>query len=256
MTTSFSDYATRYRSIAMEREDGVLQLTFHTDGGPLRWGRAPHDEFGHAFSDIGRDPENRIVIMTGVGDEWCGPAATPESFGRKTARQWDHTFREGMRLTWNLLDLDAIVISCVNGPAVRHPEIPLVADIVLACPEATFQDSAHFTNRMIPGDGVHFILPHLLGLNRARYFLLTGQTLTAAQMLDIGVVNEIVPRDRLLDRAHALAADLRAQNPLVLSYTRRLLTQELRRAAHDLLGYGLALEGLGVVDETDLRAGA
>jgi enoyl-CoA hydratase/carnithine racemase len=92
----------------------------------------------------------------------------------------------------------------------------------------------------------------LMGLTRARYFLLTGQTLTAQQMFDIGLVNEIVPRESLLDRAHALADELRRQNPLVLSYTRRLLTQEVKRVAHDLLGYGLALEGLGVVDETDL----
>jgi len=46
---------------------------------------------------------------------------------------------------------------------------------VLAAPEATFQDSAHFVNRTVPGDGVNFIFPMLLGLNRGRYFLLTGQ---------------------------------------------------------------------------------
>lgn len=251
MSTTFADYATRYETIAMERTDGVLVLTFHSGGGPLEWGRAPHDEFGHAFADIARDPENRVIIMAGTGDLWCGNTATAGSFGRKSAAQWDHTFREGMRLTWNLLDLDAIVISCVNGPATRHPEIPLLADIVLACPEATFQDSAHFTNRMTPGDGVHFVFPLLLGFNRARYFLLTGQSLTARELHDIGVVHEIMPRERLLDRAHELADDLRRQNPLVLHHTRRLLMHDLKRTAHDLLGYGLALEGLGVVEESE-----
>jgi enoyl-CoA hydratase/carnithine racemase len=254
--TRFAEYSARYQTIAMERTDGVLELTFHTGDGPLEWGIAAHDEFGHAFSDIARDADNRVVIMTGTGDQWCGNTATPERFGRKTARQWDHTFREGLRLTWNLLDIDAVIISCVNGPATRHPEIPLLADIVLACPEATFQDSAHFTNRMTPGDGVHFVFPLLLGFNRARYFLLTGQTMTAQQMREFGVVSEIVPCADLLGRAHELADELRRQNPLVVSYTRRLLMHDLKRTAHDLLGYGLALEGLGVIEETErLRAG-
>jgi enoyl-CoA hydratase/carnithine racemase len=251
VATRFAEYRDRYETIAMERTDGVLEVTFHTGAGSLEWGRAAHDEFGHAFADIARDDENRVVIMTGTGDQWCGNTATPDRFGRKTASQWDHTFREGLRLTWNLLDLNAIVISCVNGPATRHPEIPLLADIVLACPEALFQDSAHFSNRMTPGDGVHFILPLLLGFNRARYFLLTGQTLTAQQLHEFGVISEIVPRAALLERAHGLADELRRQNPLVLSYTRRLLMHDLKRTAHDLLGYGLALEGLGVVEETE-----
>ena len=160
----------------------------------------------------------------------------------------------GMMLTTNLLNLDAIVISCVNGPVYRHPEIPLLADIVLAAPEACFQDSAHFVNRMTPGDGVNFVFPLLLGLNRARYFLLTGQVLPADEAQRLGLVSEILPRENLLDRAWNLAHDLSRQNPLVLRYTRLLLTHELKRTAVELLGYGAALEGLGVLYETDQRA--
>jgi enoyl-CoA hydratase/carnithine racemase len=73
------------------------------------------------------------------------------------------------------------MISAVNGPALRHSEIPLLCDIVLAAEEATFQDSAHYPNGMPRGDGVHILYPLLLGLNRGRYFLLTGQTLHARQ---------------------------------------------------------------------------
>ena len=114
-------------------------------------------------------------------------------------------------------------------------------------------DSGHFYNGMVPGDGVHFVFPLLLGLNRARYFLLTGQTIDAAQALDLGLVNEIHPRDDLLSRAWELAEKLIGQNPVVLRYTRMLLTHELKKTSLDLLGYGLALEGLGVVHESDRR---
>ena len=123
--------------------------------------------------------------------------------------------------------------------------MPLLCDIVLAAEEVEFQDSGHFVNGLIPGDGMHIIYPLLLGINRGRYFLLTGQSLSAQQALDLGVVNEVLPRDRLMDRAWELAEQLIQQSPLVLRYSRVLLTQNLKRQMHDLLGYGLALEGLG-----------
>jgi enoyl-CoA hydratase/carnithine racemase len=254
--TSFDAYKDKYSSIQMDRRDGILQLTFHTDGGPLRWGGIPHGEFGPAFTDIGHDHENRVVIMTGTGTEFSGPAGSPSTFPAADAEGWDQVLRQGMLLTTSLLDVNAVVISCVNGPAIRHPEIPLLADVVLAAPEASFQDSAHFANRMTPGDGVNFVLPLLLGFNRARYLMLTGQELTADQALDLGLVNEIHPRAGLLPRAWELAEKFVTQNPLVLRYTRMLLTQELRKRAVDLLGYGLALEGLAVIHETALRANA
>jgi enoyl-CoA hydratase/carnithine racemase len=254
-TPRFDEYSRRYSTINMNREDGILQLEFHTNGGPLQWGGVPHAEFGQAFSDISRDPENKVVIMTGTGDVFSGPVASPDTFPQARAGGWDATLREGLLLTTSLLDINAIVISCINGPARRHPEIPLLADIVLAAPDSSFQDSAHFVNRMTPGDGVNFIFPALLGINRARYFLLTGQVLTVEEAVQLGLVNEVHEREQLLPRAWDLARSLVKQNPLVLRYTRLLLTQELKKTALDLLGYGLALEGLAVVHETDLRSG-
>jgi enoyl-CoA hydratase/carnithine racemase len=250
MDTDFNAYHDRYSTIEMTRTDGILELRFHTEGGPLRWGHAAHSELGHAFSEIGRDPENKVIIMTGTGEEFSGPRSSPETAMTATASGWDETLRHGMQLTNNLLAIEAVVISCVNGPVKRHPEIPLLADIVLAAPEATFEDSAHFVNRMTPGDGVNFVFPLLLGINRARYFLLTGQQLDAAQAKELGLVAEVHAREELLPRAREHARALARQNPLVLRYTRMLLMHRLRREALDVLGYGLALEGLGVVAET------
>jgi enoyl-CoA hydratase/carnithine racemase len=251
----FEDYKDRYETIRMERSGGILEVTFHTEGGPLRWGHigGAHAEFSQAFGDIARDPDNHVVIMTGTGDVFSGPAASPETFPRSGPVEWDVIMRNGLNLTMSLLNIDALVISCVNGPALRHPEIPLLADIVLAAPEAAFQDSAHFANRTTPGDGVNFVFPLLMGLNRGRYFLLTGQTLDAREAKELGLVNELLPREELLPRARELAQGLMRQNPLVRRYTRMLFTQPLKKTALDLLGYGLALEGLAAVHETIAR---
>lgn len=128
--------------------------------------------------------------------------------------------------------------------------MPLLCDIVLAAEETTFQDSAHFANGLVPGDGMHIVYPLLMGLNRGRYFLLTGQSLTARQAQEMGLVNEVLPRTGVLPRAWALAEQLAQQPRLVLRYSGVLLTQQLKRQMHDLWGYGLALEGLGVAAES------
>jgi enoyl-CoA hydratase/carnithine racemase len=148
----------------------------------------------------------------------------------------------------NLLDIEVPMISAINGPALRHSEMPLLCDIVLAADDVTFQDSAHFINGLIPGDGMHVVYPLLLGLNRGRYFLLTGQTIGASQALELGLVSEVLPRAELLPRAWILAEQLAQQSDLVLHYTRVLMTQNIKRQMHDILGYGLALEGMGSAD--------
>ena len=245
---TFEQYSEKYQSIRMERREGILQITFHTDGDTLQWGGIPHGEFPRAFIDIGSDPDNRVVIMTGAGDGFSGPRATPQTGPMRTARQWDSTYWEGKQLLTNLLNIEVPIISAVNGPALRHAQIPLISDIVLASELATFQDSAHFINGLVPGDGVHIIFPLLMGINRGRYFLLTGQTLSAQEARELGLVAEVLPKADLLPRAWQLAEQLAQQPPLVTRYSRVALTQYLKHQMQDMLGYGLALEGLGAVD--------
>ena len=187
--SKFEDYVNKYQTIRMERRNGILQMTLHTDGGSLRWGFLPHSELPDAFYDVGADRENRVVILTGTGPEFSGPRATPgtSSFpSRPSIERIDRIHWEGRHLLMKLLDIEVPVISAINGPAWRHSEIPLLCDIVLAADTAQFQDSAHFPSDVVPGDGMHIVYPLLLGMNRGRYFLLTGQTLTAQQALDLG----------------------------------------------------------------------
>ena len=245
---ALDEYADKYQSARMERRNGILQITLHTNGDSLQWGGIPHEELPRAFQDIGSDPENRVVIMAGSGDAFTGPPGTRASRPRRSPSDWDKTYWEGKHLLMNLLDIEVPMISAVNGPALRHSELALLCDIVLASEEAAFQDSGHFINGLIPGDGMHIIYPLLLGLNRGRYFLLTGQTLDARQALDLGLVSEVMPRDQLIPRAWELAEQLCEQSDLVLRYSRVLLTQNVKRQMQDLLGYGLALEGLGSAD--------
>src|SRR6201993_4679170 len=252
--SSFEDYANKYSSARMERRDGILQVTLHTEGGSLRWGFLPHGELPEAFHDVGADRDNRVVILTGTGDEFSGPRATPGTSSFPARPGWERIDRihwEGRHLLMRLLEIEVPVISAINGPAWRHSEIPLLGDIVLAADTAQFQDSAHFASEVVPGDGMHIVYPLLLGMNRGRYFLLTGQTLDAAEALRLGLVAEVMPADKLLARAWAIAEDLAKKPTLALRYTRLLLTEALRRQMHDLLGYGLAMESLALFEKPE-----
>ena len=257
---NFADYKDAFETIKLERsESGILQVTLHTNGGPWQWdARARPDgssgitikELTDAACQIARDPENRVVIITGTGDHFSGPPANRNTMSRGDVKHWDRLQFQTTHTVMDLYDIPGPVISCLNGPAYRHAEIPFVGDVVLAADDAFIQDSAHFSNRVVPGDGIAVLFPMLMGTNRARYFHLTNQKLTAAELRDIGLVNEVMPREKLLPRAWEHAERMITNNPYVLSYTRKLLTAPIKAQLRQYLDYGLAMEALAAVEES------
>jgi enoyl-CoA hydratase/carnithine racemase len=235
-------YRDKYATVALTRDNGILEVRFHTDGGPLVWTLTTHDELGYLFADIAADRENKAVILTGTGDAYCD-ALDHSTFSSKTPMDWDRILHDGRRLLNNLLEVNVPVVSAVNGPVRFHSEIPVMSDVVLAAEHALFQD-LHYTSGVVPGDGVHVVWTHVLGPNRGRYFLLTGQELDARTARDFGVVNEVLPASALMNRAREVAEMLAARPFLTRRYARDVLNVEFRRLLHQGIGYGLGLQGL------------
>jgi enoyl-CoA hydratase/carnithine racemase len=248
--TRFEDYANKWQTVRMERRNGILQLTMHTNGGPLAWGELPHRELPQAFAAIAADRENRVVILTGTGDAFI-PEIDMDSvrFTMQSPLQWHKQVWEGTKLLLNLLDIQVPVIAAVNGPATTHSELAVLCDIVLASENALFADQPHFWNGLVPGDGIALVWQQILGPNRGRYFLLTGQQIRADEALRLGVVNEVLPQAELLDRAWAIAEEIAKRPTLALFYTKYLLTVELKRLLNNHAYYGLVLEGAALVED-------
>ncbi len=218
--TKFEAYRDAFPNARLSRKpNGVLEVRLHTDGGKLIFNGHTHEQFVELFHAIGEDRDNRVVILTGTGDAFMD-TIEPEGFDFFSPQGYDKILREGRKVLMNILDIEVPMITALNGPVLLHSEYALLTDIVVATPETV----------------------------RGRYFILTRQQLDATTAKAWGVVNEIVPADRLLARAHEIADGIAALPPLASRYTRIALTQRLRRIIDEGTGYGLALEGISAAD--------
>jgi enoyl-CoA hydratase/carnithine racemase len=227
--------------------EGVLEVVLHTDGGTLLFNGHVHEELVELFHSIGQDADNRVVILTGAGEAFID-RIDADGFDFFTPRGFDKVYREGKKILANLIDIPVPVIAALNGPTTVHSEYALLCDIVIATPDTIFQDKPHFAFGIVPGDGIHSLWPEVIGSIRGRTFVLTQQIIGAEEAKTLGVISEIVPRERLLPRAREIAGRIAKLPPLTISYTRVALTQKLRRIVDESVGYGLALEGISAAD--------
>jgi enoyl-CoA hydratase/carnithine racemase len=252
---SFSSYRDSFPHAKLARSPaGVLEVVLHTNGETLIFNGHSHEEFVDLFHQVGQDAENRTVILTGAGQAFIDNIES-EGFDFFSPRGFDKIYREGKKILANLLDIPVPVIAAVNGPATVHSEYILLADIVIATPDTVFQDKPHFAFGIVPGDGIHSLWPEVIGSIRGRTFVLTQQAIAADEARTLGVVSEIVPRERLMQRAREIADRIAKLPPLTASYTRVAMTQKLRRLVDESVGYGLALEGISAADVARTQGG-
>ena len=225
----FAEYKERFADhYKLERRaDGVILVQAHTAGGPVQLSVENHRSLGQLFKTIGADPENEVMIFTGTGKDFMMDA-DPAGFQLELQdlQHWayEYAYKDGRINVSSLVnDLEIPTIGVLNGPGF-HTEICLMCDITI-CSEDAIVFDLHYNIGSVPGDGIHSCFLELLGVKRGAYALLTGQAIDAQKALEYGLVNEIVPRDRLLDRAWKIADHVMTQPRI----TRRLTTQIIRR---------------------------
>jgi enoyl-CoA hydratase/carnithine racemase len=241
-------YFDRYANLAFERDEGVLLLRFHTDGGPVVFTGQTHEDFTAALEEVSLDRDNRALVITGTRgvfmDKIDGPSLG-EIFKPAT---WEKTRTEGAKVLQRLLELPMPVVGVANGPAIIHSEYLLLADVHIASERATYGDFPHPEFGITGGDGVQVVWEEIAGTARAKWLLWTGETIDAHTALEWGVVNEVVPHDGVLDRGMEIARRLAAKPALYRTLQKQTLNANLRRRILHDVPFGMALEGLTAAD--------
>jgi enoyl-CoA hydratase/carnithine racemase len=249
MQTLRADYFSAYHHLRVTRDSsGVLVAEFHTNGGPFTMTAPAHTEFVDAFYRIAQDRANKIVILTGAGGEFITDVDW-SSFGDVTdPGVWSPVHDEGVQVLENIANIRVPVIAAIEGRAHVHSDYALLASVIVAAEGATFQDVAHFSAGVAPGDGIFTTWSYRAGAGRAEAFLLNPQPLTARTAHDWGVVAEVVPNGNALSRAHELA-ELYLKAPEVTRRNTRIhFIQPLKERIVREVGYGLSLEGASAAD--------
>ncbi|HYF60876.1 MAG TPA: enoyl-CoA hydratase/isomerase family protein [Burkholderiaceae bacterium] len=192
--------------------------------------RPPHNFFdlpliaaiADAFEAADADPECRAIVLCAQGSSFCAgadfsrrdPAAPPRS-----PRRVNPLYHEAVRL----FECRKPVIGAIQGPAVGGGlGLALVPDFRVVAPEARF--SANFARLGFhPGFGLSVTLPALVGAQRAAMLLYTGRRVNGEEALRLGLADELVPLERLRERALELATEIAVSSPLAVQSTRETL---------------------------------
>jgi enoyl-CoA hydratase/carnithine racemase len=244
-----NNYFADYDHLKLTRDDkGVLVAEFHTNGGPFIMTAPAHTQFVDAFYRIAQDRANKIVILTGAGGEFITDVNW-SSFGDVTdPGVWSPVHDEGVQVLENIANIRVPVIAAIEGRAHVHSDYALLASVIVAAEGATFQDVAHFSAGVAPGDGIFTTWSYRAGAGRAEAFLLNPQPLPARTAHEWGVVAEVVPNGKAISRARELA-ELYLKAPEVTRRNTRIhFIQPLKERIVREVGYGLSLEGASAAD--------
>lgn len=222
-----------YRGLDFERHgDGLMVVTIVGSGPMNSLDERSHWELARLWRDVGDDPSVRTVVVTGAPGAFC--AGGTLAMERRIAG--DHvavreTMRDARDLVLNLINCDKPVVSAINGPAAGAGlVVALLADISLIAEDTKFTDG-HIRIGVAAGDHAVLVWPLLCGMARAKYWLLTGGSLSGREAADIGLVSKAVPADDLKHEAMAIGRELAVGPQSAIRSTKRSLNHWLRMFA-------------------------
>jgi 2-(1,2-epoxy-1,2-dihydrophenyl)acetyl-CoA isomerase len=200
-----------YDTVIWERSDGVGRLTLNRPETLNAWTAAFGRELKTVVTEEAADPSVRAVLITGAGRGFSSGADLKAGFDpaddgmpnvRKELHEHYHPAIAGVRR------LEKPVVAAVNGPAVGiGASLAFACDLVLAA-ESAFFGLAFVNIGLMPDGGSTLFVPTAVGKARAFQMALLGERVSAEQALDWGLVNQVLPDERLLDEANALVGRL------------------------------------------------
>jgi len=201
-------------------------------------------ELVRCLQELDVDPELRVVIITGAGRGFCAGAdfkpdavttdLRREEWGPDGVRQ---SLRRGFQvITKTIRNLEKPTIACINGPCVGGGlDIALSCDLRIGSDKALFQ-VAFVKRGVFPYMGSTFLLPRIIGLAKALELFYTGDFMDAQEAERCGLLNKLVPHERLEEATRELAGKIAKGPPIALRVGKMVMIRSLE------LGFENALE--------------
>jgi len=215
-----------FSNIIYEKKDHVSWITLNRPEARNAMNDAMREELMEAFGDARDDRKIYAIVITGAGDNAFCAGADISEFPRLNAP--DQLGRHGRINPINYpREIPKPVVAMVNGLALGGG-----CEIVLACDIAIASESAQFGQPeirvgIIPGAGGTQVLPRLIGEKKARELIYTGGTLTAAEALQFGMINRVVPQGQLKEETESFLAKMLRQSPVILQIAKMAINRSL-----------------------------
>ena len=232
-----------YRTLHFERVGDVLRIAIAHPASELNTvDDLLHGELARLFRELKREDAARAVLLIGRGRAFSAGGDFRWFPTLDDLEKLEHLRRDGKQLIWDLLDVELPIVAALNGPAVGlGASLALLCDVIFMADTASIADP-HVRVGIVAGDGGTAIWPLVLGPARAKQFLLTGDPVTAAEALAMGLVNRVVAPDALEAEALAFAARLAAGAPLAVRYTKQAVNKLVKDALNTAFDTATALE--------------
>jgi len=187
-----------YENIVYEVKEGIATITFNRPKALNALNGALLAELSQALDEIAADEDIRVLILTGAGDKAFVAGADISELATFDSLKAKAFGRRGHDIINKLQQLPIAVVAAVNGFALGGgTEISIACDFIYASENAKF-GQPEINLGVIPGFGGTQRLPRLIGTNMAKELIYTGKMITAAEALQLGLVNKVVPHDSLM----------------------------------------------------------
>jgi 2-(1,2-epoxy-1,2-dihydrophenyl)acetyl-CoA isomerase len=180
-----------------------------------------------ALKQAKEDPEVRSIVFTGAGRGFCSGSDVSEFASKTVPEAWITPY--------DFLEVPKPIIAAVNGVAVGFGmNVTLNCDIIIASEEASFGE---FFVRMglVPDMNGSLWLPLMLGPHKAKELIFTGERISAQEAFRIGLVNKVVPADKLMPTVMELANELAERPPIAIQMSKKLLHEGFKKIFDEML---------------------
>lgn len=224
--------------------NGVLTLTLNRPDALNSFNVAMKEELLAALKDAARDRDVRVVIVTGAGRAFCAGQDLKERQAPGAADLGTELRARYNPIILAMRRLEKPIIGAINGVAAGAGcSLALACDIRLASESASFIEVFGRVG-LVPDTGSSWLLPRLVGHARAAEMIFTADPIDAPTAERIGLVNRVVPADRLMAEATALATRLAQAAPLALALAKRGLNRALESSLEEALEFEAQLQAI------------